>query len=115
MMLTDADRETLRRCLEVAIAGHLFEEPEFHTLFGLHRVEVAEILARWPQIDMSDAQVNHAIHSTIVNLLGYPHGEDVKTLVGASEQDLSGILERWRAADADELRTVGAVPPGQSG
>jgi hypothetical protein len=96
MGLTDADRETLRRCLDVVASGRVFEEPEFHTLFGLHLSAVSAISSRWPNVDENDDDVDLAVNNTLANLLGYPHGRDLKSLVGADEHELRAILDRWR-------------------
>ena len=86
----------MRRCLEVAASGRVFEDPEFHTLFGLQRSEVIEIYSKWPDVDENDPDVELAVNNTLVNLLGHPHGMDLKSLVGADEKDLEAILLRWR-------------------
>ena len=97
MPITDADRDTLRRCLEVAAAGKVFEDPEFQALFGLHRTQVIAILETWPTVDETDPDVDLAVNNTLANLLGYPHGKDLKLLVNADEDELRAILDRWRA------------------
>ena len=78
MGLTDADREILGRCLKVAAAGRIFEDPEFHALFGLHRSEVGTISVNWPDVDETDPDVDLAVNNTLTNLLGYPHGKDLE-------------------------------------
>jgi transcriptional regulator with XRE-family HTH domain len=97
MGMADADRARLRRCLEVVAGGQVFEDWEFQALFGLDRADVSAVLAKWPHVDKSDARVDLIISNTLTNLLGYPHGLDLTTLVGASRPELEATLERWRA------------------
>jgi hypothetical protein len=95
--LTDDDRETVRRCLETVASGSIFEEPEFHSLFGLNRSEVGAICSSWPDVDENDPDVDLAVSNTLTNLIGYPHGKSLNALVGADESQLESILLRWRA------------------
>ena len=96
MDLIDDDKETLRRCLEVAASGSVFEDPEFHALFGLRRPKVGAILSRWPNVDWTDPDVDLAVNNTLANLIGYPHGKDLPSLVGADREHLEALLRRWR-------------------
>jgi len=69
--LNDKEKRVVFECLRAAVAGPFFPDWEFHTLFGLHRHEVAQIVAAIPDIDDSDEQVSLAINNSIANLLGY--------------------------------------------
>jgi len=71
--LTDNERRVVFECLRAAVDGPFFPDWEFHTLFGLHRQEVARIVAALPNIDDSDESVSLAINNAMGNLLGYPH------------------------------------------
>jgi hypothetical protein len=96
MDLIDDDKETLRRCLEVAASGRIFEDPEFHALFGLQRSEFGAIFSKWPNVDWTDPDVDLAVNNTLANLLGYPHGKDLASLVGADRDHLEALSQRWR-------------------
>src|SRR4051812_12407265 len=71
--LTDDEKRVVFECLRAAAVGPFFPDWEFHTLFGLHRHEVAQIVAAIPVIDDADESVSLAINNAFANLLGYPH------------------------------------------
>jgi hypothetical protein len=57
-----------------AVDGPFFEDPVFHTIFGLDRSEVRQVLNDWPNVDWSNTIVMRALNNTLNNLIGYPHG-----------------------------------------
>ena len=58
--LRHEERDIIRQCLSAAVVGPFFPDWEFHTLFGIARSQVAEILARWPDVDESQEEVQLA-------------------------------------------------------
>ena len=98
--LTDREAGVVLRCLRAAVEGPFFPDWEFHTLFGLHRAEVAAVAARWPNVDDAEEDVRLAINNSLTNLLCYPHGEPeaFKELVGESEEEVERIFSKWRKA-----------------
>jgi hypothetical protein len=74
--LNEQERQIIFECLHAAVNGPFFPEWEFHTLFGLERQEVKQVAEMCPNIDDSNEQVNLAIHNSMGQLLGYPHGEE---------------------------------------
>jgi len=96
--LSGEDREVIRRCLVAVADGQLFEDWEFPSLMGVSRRDVQSILAMWPEVDDSEESVSLSINNAIVNLLGYPHGQDVARLVGVDKDELTCLLECWRGA-----------------
>jgi len=74
--LSDADKAVVGQALRAAVDGPFFPEWEFHTLFGLARSEVRAVADAWPNVDSTDANVALAINNSLVNLVGYPHGQD---------------------------------------
>ena len=105
--LTPADREVIRLCLAATVDGPFFDDREFHTLFGLHRTDVASVLAKWPAepsvvpgtYESAEPAQRVAVNNALNNLLGYPHGyrgEAFLQLVGASETQVAATLSRWR-------------------
>lgn len=93
--LTSADRQLVRECLDVVVNGPLFPDEEFHALFGIERAEAAQVLRQWPNVDDRNEVVFLAVNNAIGNLLGYPHGKDLKKYLSATEY-LDGVLARWR-------------------
>lgn len=101
MPLTDLDvkeREVVWACLKAAVEGPFFPDWEFHTLFGLERTEVKDVLDSWPDLDESKESVALAINNTLVNLLGYPHdcGEQWSQFISVTELEVARILDKWR-------------------
>jgi hypothetical protein len=96
--LNNKEKRVVFECLRAAVDGPFFPDAEFHTLFGLHRHEVAEIVAAIPGIDDSDERVSLAINNAMANLLGYPHGKTAawRQFVSVSESEVSRVFDRWR-------------------
>ena len=100
--------EVVPTCLRVAVESDLFPEWEFHTLMGLDRAHVAEILDAWPDPPPNaptgydtaeDAQLT-AVNNVLNHLLGYPHGhhgEDAFVrAVGVTQVEVARALKAWR-------------------
>jgi hypothetical protein len=98
--LSARDVEIVQECLIAAVHGPFFPDEEFHTLMGLTRAEVQQILAGWPAVDETDAQ-DLAVNNVLNNLLGYPHQEwDCwRDYVSAEPAEVAAILARWRGED----------------
>jgi hypothetical protein len=98
VQLEPSDREIIKRCLAVVVDGPFFEDWEFQTLFGANRDQVRAVLERWPAVDLSEESVFLAVNNTLVNLLGYPHGQNLRDLVGATAADLDRLLHWMRSS-----------------
>jgi len=96
--LSDREKRLIFECLRAAVDGPFFPEWEFHTLFGLDRYELAEIVASIPDIDDSDERVSLAINSTMTNLLGYPHSDATawEQFISVPESEVSRVFEKWK-------------------
>ena len=95
---TDEDIRIIAGCLKAVLEGPFFPEWEFSTLFGLQRVEVAEIARTWPMVDESDKRVHLAVKNALVNLTDYPHGEEQhwNRFLSVPPARLRDALQRWR-------------------
>ena len=95
---TDEDRQVIADSLRASVEGPFFPDWEFATLFGLERVEVAEVLRAWPGIDASDERVDLAVNNALGNLVGYPHGHerDWDCFLSVPPSRLLEVLKRWR-------------------
>jgi hypothetical protein len=84
--------------LRAAVVGPFFPDWEFSTLFGLERLEVAEIARAWPEVDESEERVDLAVRNALNNLTGYPHGHerDWDRFLSVSPARLTETLRRWR-------------------
>ena len=96
--LSDAEIAIVGECLCAAAKGPFFGEEEFHTLFGLERTEVADIVKAWPDVDDADDVVSLAINNAFVNLLGYPHHcESVwPEYISSSPEEVRRVFTKWR-------------------
>jgi hypothetical protein len=103
--LTEVECEIVRKCLCAVVDGPFFEDCEFHTLIGLHRKEVAAILAKWPHVDDTDGDVGLTINNSLANLLGYPHdcGPELEERVGATYEEVGRIFAKWRQFRGDPI------------
>jgi hypothetical protein len=70
------DKVILGQALRAAVDGPVFEDWEFHTLFGLERSEVRAIPDAWPNPDAPLDDVHLAVNNSLNNLPGYPHQQD---------------------------------------
>jgi hypothetical protein len=95
---TEEDRQIIQRCLRAAVEGPFFPEWEFQTLFGLTRAEVARVLLAWPDVDDRDEEVDLAVHNSLGNLLGYPHGEKHAwdRFIAVTPARVEEALQRWK-------------------
>ncbi len=94
----DGDARTvIKACLRAVVDGPFFPGWEFHTLFGLEREEVRQVLASWPEGADADTQFI-AVNNALGQLLGYPHGrEDVwDDFIPVSREPLQDLLWRVR-------------------
>lgn len=98
MAINGRDLEVLGECLVAFVDGPFIPDWEFHTLTGFERSDYRHLLADWPDADFANRDVRAMVMNCLVNLLGYPHGEDRRLveLVSVSKIDLAAILERWR-------------------
>lgn len=105
--LSQDDVEVVRQCLTAAVRGPFFDDDdEFHTLFGLERSEVENVLRGWPDPENPKDQ-DLAVTNTLNNLLGYPHRQwDVwHEFIIVPPRDVASVLARWLGKD--ELDTSG--------
>ena len=97
--LTERERDVVRECLRAAVEGPFFPEWEFHTIFGLERDEVRQVLHSWPNVDEADESVVRAINNSFNNLLGYPsRNKQVlwPKFVSVSGIELARIFDKWK-------------------
>jgi len=101
--LNDDEKRAVFECLHAAVDGPFFPEWEFHTLFGLHRHEVARVVAALPDIDDSEESVSLAINNAMNNLLGYPHGKEAawQHFISVPEDEVRRIFDKWRHEKTD--------------
>lgn len=101
--LRPEETDVIRQCLKAAVDGPFFDEPEFHTLFGLERADIGQILNDWPRLDDSDRDVHLAINNTFANLLYYPHRRETEwpKYISVSAGEVKRIFKKWRGFDED--------------
>lgn len=99
--LTARQREIVHCCLRTAAdRPELFPDWEFRTIFGLSRPQMAEIAARWPDLDETDETVRCAINNAMNNLLGYPHiwQREWSAHFDFTQRELDAAFAAWRGA-----------------
>ena len=71
--LSNEEVDLIRRCLDAAVNGPFFPDWEFHSLIGVTRDEVRQVLRSWPKTEDPTFQRTVVVNA-LNNLLGYPHG-----------------------------------------
>jgi len=101
--LTVEERDLVHRCLKAATEGPFFPEWEFGTLFGLTREEVRFVWSSWKTLEAEDEVVRRTINNCLLNLLGYPHGEQEAwdRLISASRDEVARVYAKWRGINRD--------------
>jgi hypothetical protein len=89
-LLEPDDIALIRRCLQAAAEGPFFPDWEFSTLFGLTREQVKAVAEQWPE-NAAERTTEMAVHNSLANLWGYPHGQE-----GRLEEMVSAGPERIR-------------------
>ena len=98
--LSAHDVQVVGECLRAVASGRIIEnDDEFPTLFGISFDELVATSASWPGVDDADPVVDRAVCNSLNNLIGYPHARDdiLAELVSADGQELTRILQAWRA------------------
>jgi hypothetical protein len=104
--LTEDERCVVLGCLRAVVSGPFFPDWEYHTLFGLERSEVADILSKWQELPESREEVFVGINNAMNNLLlwfGWQSDsleEGVKTLqfwTGTSPEAIERVYHKWLA------------------
>jgi len=96
--LYKTEQDVIYQCLEATVDGPFFPDWEFHTLFGLTRQEVEQIVIDWSIVDKDSSLAILAINNSLNNLLGYPHKCDREwyDFISVSPQKLRTIYGKWK-------------------
>jgi len=98
--LNEAERSVVLGCLRAVVSGPFFDDREYHTMFGLERSEVADILAHWQELSESDEAVSAGINNSMNNLLIWWGWQDENPESGAR------LLHHWSGTSPDEIERV---------
>ena len=99
-MLTDSDTRTFKEALAAAADGPFFPDWEFHSLFGVERVEFRSLASEFSATSSLSDSVSAAISAACNNLLGYPHGLERawSQWISVPPEELSAAYSRLRAS-----------------
>jgi hypothetical protein len=99
-MESASDFQAFRESLVAAARGPFFPDWEFHSLFGLDRGQVESIADSFSPTTPLSGDVTLALNNAIVNLLGYPHGQEAawSQWLSVTPVELQVIFSRWRAS-----------------
>ncbi len=98
--LTASERNVVAGCLRAVVEGPFFDDDEYHPMFGLSRVEMADLLARWPRLSESEDEVMRGLNNAMNNLLIWYGWQDEEPERGAR------LLREWTGATPDEIERV---------
>ena len=103
LMESITDTQTFKESLVAAARGPFFPDWEFHSLFGLDRIEVESIADSFSSATLLTGDVALALNNAMGNLLGYPHGQEAawSQWLSVTPAELQVIFSRWRVL-ADE-------------
>ena len=85
--------QALKESLIAAGRGPFFPDWEFATLLGFERAEILAIADSFTAATPIRGEVLRALNSSLVNLLGYPHGKD-------------SVWRQWLSFSPDQLQAV---------
>jgi hypothetical protein len=89
----------LDQALAAAARGPFFPDPEFGTLFGMSRAEVAALVGTLSQVPPTRTQIT-GVGNAVNNLLGYPHGHDAQwsRWLTCTPDELESAFKAWKAS-----------------
>ena len=93
--------QVFRECLIASAQGPFFPDWEFPTIFGFERSEVDAIAQSFTPETAITGEVRRAVQSSIGNLLGYPHDQDLHwpKWISVTPEELSKIYKSWTASN----------------
>ena len=93
------DFQAFKESLVAAARGPFFPDWEFHTLFGLDRIEVQSIADSFSSATPLAGDVALALNGAMANLLGYPHGQDSawSQWLSVTPRELEVMYSHWRS------------------
>ena len=98
-----SDVQAFKESLVAAARGPFFPDWEFHSLFGLDRAEVDSIANAFSLATPLSGDVALALHNSMGNLLGYPHGQEAawSQWLSVTPAELRTIFSRWQASSIE--------------
>ena len=95
--LSEDERRIIFECLTAAAHGPFFTDADHRILSGLSGSELAEIVARLPDIDDAKPVVRRAVGHALTDLMYYPHRKDGEwaNWISASRDEVERVGDRW--------------------
>ncbi len=99
-MQSNTDIQAFQESLLAAARGPFFPDWEFHTLIGLDRPTVESIAASFTASTPLEGDVALALHNSMGNLVGYPHGQEAawNQWLSVTPTELQAVFSRWQAS-----------------
>ncbi len=100
--LSATDIELISCALNAAVDGPFFDDEEFHTLMGVDRTEMRQVMADWPQQTVNNEAFHSAVCNSLLNLWGYPHHMDAEldARIPGGKTAIKPVLDRLREVGA---------------
>ena len=98
MDLENKEKEIVYECLKAVVYGPFIPDYVFHSLFGIEREDVKDVLDQWPEVDESSLNTNLAINNSMLNLWGYPHEckDEWSEWISVKPHEVYRILNKWK-------------------
>jgi|GEM_PF-3066529 len=96
--LNEYEKILVGKSLKAIVSGPYIEnDDEFECLMHKTRKEVDEIELNWPRTNPNDLDALRTIKLCLLNLLGYPHGEEEALLkfLRCDEAELENLLSKF--------------------
>ena len=103
LMRSSVEHQAFKEALAAAARGPFFPDWEFETLIGFERPSVdAAATSFSPTVPLS-GDLALMLNNCLVNLLGYPHGQDAAWAewLSVTPQELEVIFSQWRASGTE--------------
>ena len=94
--LSAEDQRIIQGCLDAVVSELFIDGAEFEIVSGVPFEAVKDVQAAWPQVDDADDDVWQTIHGALLNLWGYPHGQERRwhEFISGTPQDVFAVLQR---------------------
>ena len=98
-MKSNVERQVFQEALAAASRGPFFPDWEFQTLIGFDRAAVELAAKSFSPNTPLTGDLALMLNNCIINLLGYPHGQDAawSQWLSVTQRELEVMFSHWRS------------------
>lgn len=103
---SEDELETIKICMEASCMEMFFPEWEFHTLFGMDRVDLKEAINLFPNLDCENEVHDAAMRNSLLHLVFYPHGcdKELKNMLNKDLKEIKNVIDKIIATDKSKSK-----------